>query len=204
PDGTFGGGNGWTLQRVLVATADATRAVQAGGGAPPRPARGTPGGAPAPGAAARHPPPPARGPTPPGGAAPRRRRGALAAPPARRASGDRAARLAEKVRAGVKVGDDGARFLEIPEGVVRADGVVPGAVEGSALAILALAGAGRPGDAGKPDAADADLLADLGTTVLGAYRAPGGWGDGRANLVCLDAVLRLFAAPVPPGIEVVL
>ncbi len=34
PDGTFGGGQGWTLQRVLVATADGVRAVAAAGGSP--------------------------------------------------------------------------------------------------------------------------------------------------------------------------
>ena len=184
PDGTFGGGNGWTLQRVLVATADATRAVQAGAALPGGQTRARAVALRAEGAVERNLDRIDDGYT------------AAAVLAAGMASGDLAARLAEKVRAGVKKGDDGARFLEIAEGVVRADGAVPGPVEGSALAILALSAT--------KSAADADLLADLGTTVLGAYRAPGGWGDGRANLVCLDAVLRLFAAPVPPGIEVVL
>ena len=51
---------------------------------------------------------------------------------------------------------------------------------GTALAVLALSGV-----------KDAPL-ADLGTTLLGGYSIQLGWGDGRANLVAMQAVLSLF------------
>jgi hypothetical protein len=79
----------------------------------------------------------------------------------------------------------------VPSGVVRSDGVRPSEIEASALAVLAL-----------PGKEDAGLRADLGTAVLGAYRSFGGWGDGRTNLVCLEAVLSLFSDPVPVGVKV--
>ena len=184
PDGTFGGGAGWTLQRVLVATADGTRAVQVTAGSQ----RARAVALRAEGAIERNLERVDDGYT----------AAALVASGA--VTGELATRLRAEVRTAVKPRDDGTKILEVRDGVVRADGAVPFAVEATALAILALADPKSDVRAGP----DADLLADLGTTVLGAYRSPGGWGDGRANLVCLDAVLRLFAAPVAPGIHITL
>jgi hypothetical protein len=179
PDGTFGGADGWTLQRLLVATAEGARAMRAG---PPTPE------------AKRR-----------AAAVVLRARGAIERNAARvddaytaaailaagAAEGEAAEKLAEKVRAALKARDDGARVLEVPRGVVRADGTPPSEIEATGLAALALAGAG-----------DAALVADLGTAVLGAYRLGAGWGDGRTNLVCLEAVLRLYSEPVPEGVKV--
>jgi hypothetical protein len=93
---------------------------------------------------------------------------------------------------GFQKGADGARVLQIPSHVVRADGVHPSLAEASALAVLALLD--------EPDAKE--LLADLGATLLGGYSPSWGWGDGRANLVALQAVVRLFRDPVPADVMV--
>jgi len=82
--------------------------------------------------------------------------------------------------------------VAVPEDVVRADGVRPSPVEATALAVLAL-----EGDAKAP-------LADLGAAILAGYSPSWGWGDGRANLVCMQAVQRLFKDPVPPDTRIVL
>ena len=65
-------------------------------------------------------------------------------------------------------------------------------MEATALAILAL------------DDAPAELLADLGAAVLAGYSPSAGWGDGRANLTCIQAVLQLFNEPVPDHVAIVL
>lgn len=87
---------------------------------------------------------------------------------------------------------DGARLIKVPAGVVRADGIRPSQIEATALAILAL-----EGDAQAP-------LSDLGAAVLAGYSPSYGWGDGRANLVCMQAVLRLFKDPVPDNVTITL
>jgi hypothetical protein len=52
-------------------------------------------------------------------------------------------------------------------------------------------------------AKDADApRADLGAAILGAYSPGSGWGDGRANLVCMQAVLELFREPIPDGVAI--
>jgi hypothetical protein len=102
------------------------------------------------------------------------------------------AKLVERVKAGIKDNEDGSKYLDVPTGVVRADGQVPGRAEATALAVLAL-----DGDPKAP-------LADLGGTLLGSYSPDRGWGDGRANLVCMQAVLALFKAPVPAGVKITL
>jgi hypothetical protein len=76
--------------------------------------------------------------------------------------------------------------------VVRGDGAIPTRVEATALAVLALGG-----DKQAP-------LADLGTTLLGAYSLARGWGDGRVNLVAMQAVLALFKDPLPRSVKVTL
>jgi hypothetical protein len=107
-------------------------------------------------------------------------------------TGDLADTLRKRVRGAIKHSDDGAAYLEVGEGVVRGDGAIPGRIEATALAVLAL-----QGDAQAP-------LADLGTTLLGAYSVARGWGDGRVNLVAMAAVLALFKTPLPSAVTVTL
>jgi hypothetical protein len=80
----------------------------------------------------------------------------------------------------------------VEQGVVRADGAMPGEAEATALAVLALAG-----DKAAP-------MADLGTSLLASYQPGWGWGDGRTNLLCLQAAMALFSEPLPSQVRVVL
>jgi hypothetical protein len=100
-----------------------------------------------------------------------------------------AEKLTALVVAGIKTTPEGAR-LEVPSGVVRSDGFAPSTLEATALAVLALGS--------QPKAP----LADLGTTLLGAYNPFSGWGDGRANLFALRAVTSLFKEKVPAGVAI--
>ncbi len=106
--------------------------------------------------------------------------------------------LADKLRARVRdaiAGDAGGKWLAVGEGVVRADGTVPVRAEATALAVLALEG----------DPKAAALRADLGATLLGSYTPSHGWGDGRTNLACMQAVLALFAnAQLPATVQIAL
>jgi Alpha-2-macroglobulin family len=181
PDGTFEGGQGWTLQRVLVATADGTRAVAAADGTPAARQRAQAVAFRAAGAFERN---------------------AEAVPDAYTAAailstgavkGPIADKLRQRVRDAAS-GDEGGKWLEVGPGVVRADGTVPGRAEATALAVLALEGDGHPKAAA--------LRADLGATLLGSYSPAHGWGDGRANLACMQAVLALFKAQLPATVQV--
>ncbi|HYI00841.1 alpha-2-macroglobulin family protein [Hyalangium sp.] len=181
PDGTCQGGDGWTLQRLLVATADCAQAVRAG--APLSTAgkqRAAAFTARAMGAFERN--------------LSRVQDGYTAA--AILASGGVTGSLQEalrtKVREAVKKREDGSAYLPVDAGVLRADGTVPGELEATALAVLALAG-----DKQAP-------LADLGTSLLSGYQPGWGWGDGRANLLCLQAAMALFSDPLPSQVRVVL
>lgn len=177
PDGTFAGGTGWTLQRVLVATADATRAV----GASSTDRHRTQGvQAKSAGAFERN----AAAVEDPYTAAAMLASGAV--------KGELATKLRERVKKAIADATDGAKFLPVGEGVVRADGTVPSTAEATALAVIAL-----QGDASAP-------MADLGATLLGSYSPIYGWGDGRANLLCMQAVLELFKAPVPADVKITL
>ncbi|MBX3162292.1 MAG: hypothetical protein KF773_40380 [Deltaproteobacteria bacterium] len=180
PDGTFAGGTGWTLQRVLVATADATRAIAASAATPAERQRLQAVRVKAQGAFERNLGMVVDGYT------------AAAILASRAVSGPVADKLKDKVRAGLKKSGDGAQYLAIDENTVRADGTVPGVAEATALAVLALAGDARP------------LMADLGATLLGGYTPMRGWGDGQANLVCLRAVIDLFQDPVPENVKITL
>jgi hypothetical protein len=100
--------------------------------------------------------------------------------------------LRAKVRDAIKDAPDGTKYLDVPTDIVRADGSVPGRAEATALAVLALAG-----DPGAP-------VADLGSTLLGRYDPLLGWGDGRANLACMQAVIELFKTPVPSNVTITL
>jgi 3,4-dihydroxy-2-butanone 4-phosphate synthase len=179
PDGTFSGETGWTLQRVLVATADATRAVAAAKTTAQERQRAMGVGVKAGGAFERNLEHVQDGYT-------------AAAIIASGVGGTMTEKLREKVLAGIKDNPDGTKYLDIPTGVVRADGSVPSRAEATALAVMALAG-----DPKAP-------IADLGSTLLGSYDALFGWGDGRANLACLTAVLELFKTPVPDNVKITL
>jgi hypothetical protein len=107
-------------------------------------------------------------------------------------SGVLAEDLRVRVLASLKTSDDGARYVEVADGVVRADGAIPTRSEATAMAVLAL------GDDPKAP------LSDLGATLLGAYNAEQGWGDGRANIVCMQAVLQLFKEPIARDVRITL
>ena len=182
PDGTFGGGAGWTLQRVLVTTAEATRAVAASNATAPARQRARGVAVRASGAFERHDALVTDGYT----AAALLTSGAVLGP--------QAERLRAKVKAALVADADGARYLAVGDGVVRADGAVPSRAEATALAALALAS----------DPTAAALVADLGATLLGGYDPIRGWGDGRANLVCMRAVVELFKQPIASPVTVTL
>ncbi|MBW2735688.1 MAG: hypothetical protein JRH20_25160, partial [Deltaproteobacteria bacterium] len=170
PDGTCGGETGWSLQRLLVSTAECVRAAAT------EPKVSARGGV----AFVRH--------------AKRIRDPYTAA--AVLASGAVKGALAEVLRkvivAAIEPRKDGSKAIKVPKGVVRADGSPPSTLEATALAILALEGVkGAP-------------LADLGATLLAGYSPALGWGDGRANLVCMKAVLKVFREPLPGKIHIVL
>ena len=181
PDGTCQGADGWTLQRLLVATADCAQAVRAASAASKEGTRRAAAfTARAAGAFERN--------------LSRVQDGYTAA--AMLASGMVTGSLQEtlrtRVREAVKQREDGSAYLPVEPGVVRADGAVPSEVEATALAVLALTG-----DAKAP-------LADLGTSLLAGYQPGWGWGDGRANLLGLQAAMALFSQPLPTQVRVVL
>lgn len=107
-------------------------------------------------------------------------------------SGQLADRLRTMVKSAIYERPDGSRAVKLPAGVVRADGAAPSEVEATALALMAL-----KGDASAP-------LADLGATLLAGYSPYSGWGDGRANLVCMQATLDLFKDPIPDNVAITL
>lgn len=181
PDGTFGGGMGWTLQRLLVVSAEANRAVAAAAGQSP--------------AARRR----AQGVRLRGSAFFERnlRRiedgyTAAAILASGALDGSPAGVLQKIVREAVQARPDGTRFLPVAEGVVRPDGLPPSLVEATALAVLALQG----------DAQAASWLPDLGGFLLAGYAPGAGWGDGRSNLQALSALQALFADPLPEKVEI--
>jgi hypothetical protein len=70
------------------------------------------------------------------------------------------------------------------------DGVRPGSVATTSLALLAL----------HPMPEHADLVADLGTALLSKHRPGRGFGDPGTNLLALDAMRRLLDEEPPPQI----
>ncbi|MBI2375411.1 MAG: hypothetical protein HYV07_15555 [Deltaproteobacteria bacterium] len=182
PDGTFGGQTGFTLQRLLVMTAEGVRAVGASVSTPLARNRAAGVRLRANGAFERY----LGQVDDPFTAAAIVASGAV--------SGPIADTLLERVEKALSTREDGAKVLSVPEGVVRADGVAPSETEATALAALALLK--------KP--AKADLAQDLGAAILGAYRPSYGWGDGRANLACLTALVQLFKQPIPEEVNITL
>jgi hypothetical protein len=179
PDGTCLGGDGWTLQRVLVATADCARAVRAAASTPEGQRRQSLFLARASGAVERN--------------RAHIQDGYTAA--ALLASGVVTGALRDSLREqvmGALASREGAKYLPVEPGVEDAAGNTPSELEATALAVLALEG-------GK-----ADVLADLGATLLGQYSPSVGWGGGRANRLALRAVVSLFREPLPAQVRVVL
>jgi hypothetical protein len=170
PDGSCGGASGWPLQRLVVATADCVRAAAGNRRVAIR----------ASGFFERN--------------AGRIQDPYSAAAVLASGAADEGlqAKLGKLVSGAIKARPDGSRVLEVPAGVVRADGQRPSAVEASALAVLAL-----EKQAGAP-------LSDLGAAIIAGYSPSRGWGDGRASLVCMQAVLKLFRDPLPATIKVTL
>ncbi|MFO0594512.1 MAG: alpha-2-macroglobulin family protein [Myxococcaceae bacterium] len=179
-DGTCQGQTGWTLQRLLVSTSECVRAARASMDTPAARQRATAVTLKASGAFERN--------------AARVNDAYTAA--AIVASGALTGGAGDEFKKLIlsKLADtgDGAKYLPVDSGVVRADGVAPSTYEATALAILALEGT--------PNAP----LADLGTYLLSGYSTWAGWGDGRANLVALRAAVKLFKDPVPAGVTVTL
>lgn len=182
PDGTFSGGDGWTLQRLLVATAECLRALGGASSDPRAKTRVDRARVSAEGAFERNLGRVEDGYT------------AAAILASRGVDGAIAEKLRKLVREKVRQDPDGARTLPVEAGVVRADGTSPSDVEATALAVLALAG----------DAESSAIVADLGARLLSAYDPGRGFGDGRTNLVALDAVLTLFKDPLPSKVTVTL
>ncbi|GMU00573.1 hypothetical protein KH5H1_46930 [Corallococcus caeni] len=178
PDGTCQGGEGWTLQRLLVATADCARTVRAAQGTPEGKQRAAAFTVRASGVVERYLPQVKDGYT----AAVLLAEGA--------AEGSVADTLRTRVREALKSGTDGTAWLPVEPDTVRADGQVPSEAEATAMAVLAL-----QGDAKAP-------LADLGAWLLAHYTPGLGWGDGQANRVGLRAALALFKAPLPARVRV--
>ncbi|MBK7863822.1 MAG: hypothetical protein IPJ65_35490 [Archangiaceae bacterium] len=179
PDGTCQGQTGWSLQRLLVTTAECVRAVRASQSTPQARARANNVTVKASGAFERN---LARVEDPYTAAA------ILASGAAR---GPLAEELKKRVVNGLETRPDGAKVLPVASGVVRADGLPPSVNEATATAVLALGTA-------------APESADLGTALLGGYSPYFGWGDGRANLLALRAVVELFKQPVPAKVRIVL
>ncbi len=180
PDGTCQGEDGWTLQRLMVTTADCVRAVKAAQATLAAKQRATAVALKASGAFERNLSRIDDGYT------------AAAVLASGAVSGQIAHRLAAKVLESIQPRDDGSKVLKVEPGVVRADGSAPTEIEATALAVLALTGReGAP-------------LADLGATLLSSYHPSSGWGDGYTNLVCIRAVTQLFKEPVPPNVKVTL
>lgn len=181
PDGSFEGGSGWTLQRLLVTTASCVRAVRAAATADEARRRAMAVALRASGAFERnldriHDAYTAAAVVASG-----------AAPPAV------VERLRGVVRDAVKARPDGSRSVVPETGVVRPDGGAPSEIEATALAALALDGDEK-----------APWRPDLGAALLAGYSPAYGWGDGQTNLVSLRAVLSLFRDRVPPDVKITL
>lgn len=180
PDGTFAGADGWPLQRLIVATADGLAAVRAGGQTEAGQRRAAAATVRARGAFERF----AKQIDDPYTAAVVVASGAV--------QGEQKTSLCTLVQSALEKRGDGSQVLPAPIGVVRADGSAPTDVEATAWAILAL----------QDFAPAAKVLPDLGASVLQAYRAGRGFGDGATNVVALDAVMLLFSAPLPQKVAV--
>lgn len=198
PDGFFQAQSGWSLQRLLVHTADAVRALASTMTGPNEQAQLEVIRLRAGGAFERN--------------AAQIRDGYTAA--AILASGARLGGIEGKLRetllASIEDVEGGQKQLRVDEGIERGDGRHPSPIEASALAVLALASetsnqgtataSATNGKAGAKDSSQA--AADLAATVLGAYKRGVGFGDGRTNMLGLRALLSAFRTPIPENIQI--
>lgn len=180
PDGTFYGVSGWTLQRLLVTSADLLRAVLAATASPSGRQRAQRAHLRAEGAFERN---------------IERVEDAYTAAAIVASGGVKGTlrdRLRKRVRDAVRQNPDGSRSLPVEPGVVGHDGQPPSEIEATALAVLALA----------DDPEAAAIRPDLGARLLASYEPSRGWGDGATNLAAIRAVLALFKDPLPPKVTV--
>lgn len=177
PDGTCQGANGWTLQRLLVTTGECVRAVRAGGESATARQRSSAVQLKASGAFERQ----LGRINDPYTAAAALASGAV--------QGESAKKLKELLVSKLEKTKDGAQFVPVDPSMQRPDGLMPSTYEATALAVLALL---------RDDKAP---VADLGAYLLGGYSAAAGWGDGRTNLVAIDAVSAIFKDPVPAEVS---
>lgn len=175
PDGTFGGGSGWALRRVMVVTAEAVAALGAAAEDDAGRRRFEAARLRASGAFERY------------AARVDDAYTAAWAVASGVAQGSLRERFQKVVREAVTQASDGARRVEPPKGALRADARAPSVAECTALAALALL----------DDPEAKAWLPDLGATLMTSYRPAGGWGDGRANIAALRAVTEIFRAPLP-------
>lgn len=182
PDGTFAGGDGWTLPRLLVATASSLRAVRAADTSPAGRQRAVRATLLASGAFERH------------GGRVEDAYTAAAIVASGAVEGARKEALLDLIVKAIQQRDDGTRVLPVPDVAQRPDGSRPTELEATALAALALRG----------QTIGAALLPDLGASLLAGYRGGRGFGDGHTNLVALAAVVELFQDALPAAIEITL
>ncbi len=110
------------------------------------------------------------------------------------ADGPARERLVELVTEAVQRQPDGTSVVGPGARSLRVDGRVPGQVEATAWAILALADS-------EPHQ---ELVSDLAAALLGAYRPGRGFGDGLAGLAALEALSMVFDQPLPDTVKVTL
>jgi hypothetical protein len=192
PDGTFGGGAGFDVQRLMVATADGLLPILQVADA----ARRQDGGSSDAVAAKKN----------QAQSASIRARGAFermlgqtddaytaaAVLMTGALDDDTKATLRKKITDSVKKSSDGASFLPVEDGVRRADGGTPSVVEATARALLAL----QDHDESKA------LRADLGAYILQSYRPGRGFGDGTTNRFALLAIAAAFSEPLPEKVAI--
>ncbi len=186
PDGTFGGGAGFDVQRLLVATADGLLPLQqvaaaaSGDDADAQKNQATAATIRARGAFERM-----LGQTDDAyTAASVLMTGAV--------DDDTAGALRKKIIDNIKTSGDGARFLPVEDGIRRGDGSRPSVVEASARALLAL----QTHDESKA------LRADLGAFILQSYRPGAGFGDGTTNRLALLAIAAAFDQALPDTVAI--
>lgn len=175
PDGTFGGGSGWPVRRLMVATAEGVAAVRVGAVGEPAEQRAQISALRASGAFERY-----------AGRVDDAYTVAWAVASGA-AQGSLRDRFLKIVREAVVQDKSGARRVPSPTAARRSDGARPSDIECTAIAILALF----------DDPEAKAWMPDLGATLITAYRPGRGWGDGRTNLLALRAVTKIFSEPLP-------
>jgi len=100
--------------------------------------------------------------------------------------------LREQIVSAVVQREDGSKVVRPGEMSARLDGSVPSETETTARAIVAL----------QDDAESRDLVADLGSSLLSAYRKTRGFGDGIAGMAAMEALSVMLDEPLPDRVEI--